>query len=182
MNPVYGLIALIVLGLIGLFALPKKLGAGILPAESLGGISPAKYPYADLFKKWASKYNVDPDIVAAHGMAETKFDPNAINEEDPKLDYDSSYGLMQVQLATAQDFGAVVNYRAATPAEIAWLMDISNNIKVGAWNVARWQHKYPFDVAVQMYNTGERGYNELGRRAGVYLARVREAYNDYHGS
>lgn len=172
-----GLIGLVILTLIGVLALPKKApGATAPPAGA------AKYPYADLFQKWAAKYRVDPDLCAAHGKVESSFNPSAVNEEDPSIDYDSSYGIMQVQLATAQDFGVVKNYRKATAAEIAWLLEPSNNIKVGSWNVARWQKRYPFDVAVQMYNVGERGFNVLGRRNGAYLSKVREAYNGYHSS
>lgn len=172
-----GALALVLLGLIALLAVPKKLGAAVAPA-----VGPARYPYADIIEKWAGKYGVAPNLVAAHVKVESSFNPNAVNPEDPALDYDSSYGLMQVQLATAQDFGAVKDYKNATAAEIAWLMDPSNNVKVGSWNVARWQKKYPFDVAVQMYNVGERGYNSLGRRNAVYLERVREAYNGYNAS
>lgn len=172
-----GAVILVVLTIIGVLVMPKK--ASGAPAAVAG---PAKYPYADLFQKWASKYGVEPDLCAAHGKVESSFDPDAVNEEDPSIDYDSSYGIMQVQLATAQDFGAVKNYREATMAEIAWLMVPSNNIQVGSWNVARWQKRYPFDVAVQMYNVGERGYNVLGRRNSTYLSRVREAYNGYHSS
>jgi soluble lytic murein transglycosylase-like protein len=170
----------LLIGLVLLLGLlPKK-----LTAASSSGISggEAKYPYSDLIKKWASKYGVDPDLVAAHCAAESAFNPNAENLEDPKKDWDSSYGIMQVQLAVAQDFGKVKDYRNATAAEIAWLKDISNNIMVGAWNVARWQKRYPFDVAVQMYNTGENGYNVLGYRNAAYLQNVREAYNGFKAS
>lgn len=173
-----GAILLVILTAFAVLAMPKR-ASGAADAAIAG---PAKYPYADLFRKWAAKYKTDPDLCAAHGRVESSFNPSAINEEDPKIDYDSSYGIMQVQLATAQDFGAVKNYRTPTMAEISWLMDPSNNIQVGCWNVARWQKRYPFDVAVQMYNTGERGYNVLGRRAESYLNKVREAYNGYRSS
>jgi soluble lytic murein transglycosylase-like protein len=176
MSPAMGLLALIVLGLAALMLTPKKLFSGSGGAPSGSG----KYPYSELFEYWAAKYKTDPDLCAAHAKTESSFNPLAINEEDPKIDYDSSYGIMQVQLATAQDFGAVKDYRNATAAEIAWLMDINNNIKVGCWNVARWQKKYPFETAVQMYNVGERGFNVLGRRNETYLQKVREAYNGYH--
>ncbi len=178
MSPIVGVLVVVVLGLIAVLALPKKAGAGTFPVTP----APAKYPFADLFEKWAGKYGLDPDLPAAHAKIESSFNPSAINEEDPRIDYDSSYGIMQVQLAVAQDFGAVKDYRNATPAEIAWLLDVSNNIKVGTWNVARWQKRYPFDVAVQMYNVGENGYNNKGRRALGYLEKVREAFNGYNAS
>ena len=182
MDAAIGIGILVVLGFISLFTLPKKLSGANPSIGGAGIVAAAKYPYADLINKWASKYGVDPDLVAAHAKVETNFHPEKINEEDPGLDYDSSYGIMQVQLATAQDFGKVMSYRLASLAEIAWLMDVSNNIQVGAWNVARWQHKYLWDVAVQMYNVGENGYNNKGRRNAEYLRRVREAFNVYNAT
>lgn len=172
-----GAVALFV-GLLGLLGLAKRAQAA--PGGASGGDpgSVAKYPYADLINEYASKYGVDPGLVAAHAKVESNFNPNAINTEDPALDYDSSYGLLQVQLAVAQDFGAVKDYRHATAAEIAWLMVPENNIKVGAWNIERWQSRYDWDTAVQMYNVGEHGFL-TGRRNTGYLNRVREAYNEY---
>lgn len=184
MSPLLGASLVVILALIGFLALPKKLGAKTpagVPAVP-PATKPAKYLYADLFEKWAGKYGLDPDLPAAHAKVESNFNPSAVNEEDPRLDYDSSYGIMQVQLAVAQDFGAVKDYRHATAAEISWLMDVSNNIKVGTWNAARWQKKYPFDTAVQMYNVGENGYLNKGRRNISYLEKVREAFNGYNAS
>lgn len=169
--------ALVILGLMGVGLMINKKTAFASSVPS--GSSSDPWPYYSLIKKWAEKYGVDPALVAAHAKVESGFDPNSENIEDPSIDYDSSYGIMQVQLATAQDFGAVVDYRRATAAEKAWLLDPSNNIKVGAWNIARWQKKYPFDVAVQMYNVGEAGYNIRGYRAAAYLRKVTEAYNGY---
>jgi len=183
MSSVAGLVAILVLIFIGVLGLSKKAAGITLPGTGGGsGTTPAKYPYADLINKWASHYGVDPDLVAAHMKTESSFNPEAVNLEDPSIDWDSSYGLLQVQLATAQDFGAVKDYKNATPAEVAWLMVPSNNIKVGTWNIARWQKRYPFDIAVQMYNVGERGYNVLGRRNYAYLSAVKGAYNGYNAS
>ena len=178
--------ALVVLGFVFLLALlPKKAAAA--PASVLSpwpdaGPGEGKYPYADIINKWAGFYKLDPDLVAAHGKVESHFNPTAINLENPAISYDSSYGLMQVQLAVAQDFGAVKDYRHATAAEIAWLMVPEHNVRVGAWNIARWQSRYPWEVAVQMYNVGENGYNNKGYRNADYLRKVREAYNAYNAS
>jgi soluble lytic murein transglycosylase-like protein len=173
-----GLVALL-LGLLALLGLAKKAQGGVQPASGgASGAGAARWPYSDLISRWAAFYRVEDELVAAHGKVESNFNPNAINTEDPALDYDSSYGIMQVQLAVAQDFGAVKDYKRATPAEIAWLMVPSNNIKVGTWNINRWQSRYSWETAVQMYNVGERGFLN-GRRNTDYLNKVREAYNGY---
>jgi len=179
---VAGPIAVLVLLFVGILALSKKAAGFVLPSVPGSGSEPgpAKYPFSDLIEKWADRYGMDPDLVAAHVKTESSFNPSAVNYEDPAIDYDSSYGLGQVQLATAQDFGAVKDYKNPTAAEISWLMDVSNNLKVTAWNIARWQKRYPFDVAVQMYNVGERGYNSKGYRNYDYLSKVKGAYNEYN--
>jgi len=179
MDPIAAGFVALLIGLVMLLGFAKKAQGGVRPA--VAGVPPAAaapWPYSDLIARYASKYGVKPELVAAHTKVESNFNSLAINEEDPKLDYDSSYGLMQVQLAVAQDFGAVKDYKHATATEIAWLMVPENNIKVGAWNIDRWQSRYLWDVAVQMYNVGERGYLN-GRRNPDYLAKVREAYNAY---
>jgi soluble lytic murein transglycosylase-like protein len=173
-----GLVALL-LGLLALLGLAKKAQGGVQPASGgAPGAGAARWPYSDLIAQWASFYGVEPELVAAHMKCESNFKASAINTEDPALDYDSSYGLMMVQLAVAQDFGAVKDYKHATAAEIAWLMVPENNVKVGAWNIERWQSRYPWETAVQMYNVGERGFLN-GRRNTDYLNKVREAYNGY---
>ncbi len=179
MPPIAAAIVAVLLGLLVLLGLAKKAqGAGQGDAGGASGTGPASWPYSDLIGRWSSFYGVEPELVAAHMKVESNGNPNAINTEDPALDYDSSYGLMQVQLAVAQDFGAVKDYKHATPAEIAWLMVPSNNVKVGAWNIERWQSRYAWETAVQMYNVGERGFLN-GRRNTSYLNKVREAYNGY---
>ena len=179
MPPIAAAAVALLLGLLALLGLAKKAQGGVPDAP--GGVSgpvAARWPYSDLIAQWASFYGVEEALVAAHTKVESAFNPNAINLEDPALDYDSSYGLLQVQLAVAQDFGAVKDYKHATAAEIAWLMVPSNNVKVGTWNIDRWQSRYAWDMAVQMYNVGERGYLN-GRRNSAYLNKVREAYNVY---
>ena len=183
MSPVLGFAVLGLLGLIAVLGLmPKKLygssSSGSAPAAGEGP-APADYPFADLIRKWAGAYGVDPDLVAAHAKVESSFKPSAINHEGTTDRTRWSYGIMQVQLAVAQDFGAVKDWKNPTEGEVLWLMNVSNNIKAGAWNVARWQKRYPWDVAVQMYNVGEAGYNNKGYRNADYLEKVRRAYNGY---
>lgn len=189
MSPVLGFAVLGLLGLIAVLGLmPKKLygssspgsapAAGEGPAPG-GAAAPDKYPYAELIRKWAGKYGVDPDLVAAHMKVESSFNALAINKEGSTNESNWSWGLMQVKLITAQDFGAVMDWKSPTAAEKTWLMAVSNNVQAGAWNVARWQKRYPWDVAVQMYNVGEAGFNNKGYRNADYLEKVRRAYNGY---
>jgi len=180
MSPITGIVVVLLLGGLAVLGLVKSAQGGA-PAAPGGpnGSRPAPWPFADLIDKWARFYGLEPELIAAHAKTESSFNPSAINTEDPALDYDSSYGLMGVQLSVAQDAGAVKDYKHATAAEIAWLRDPDNNIQIGAWNVERWHRRYSWDVAVQMYNVGENGYNNLGRRNSAYLNKVREAYNVY---
>jgi len=178
MSPITAIAVIAGLTVAGVLVYRKKSYAETLESSPAAAGGSGKWPYYDLIKKYADKYGVDPALVAAHAKTESGWDPSAVNLENPELDYDSSYGLLQVQLATAQDFGKVANYREATSEEISWLMDVDHNVQVGAWNIARWQKKYPFDVAIQMYNVGESGYNRGYRNSG-YLRRVKEAYDEY---
>ena len=179
MAPGAAVAGIFVVGLLLLLALlPKKAGA----AQGSGSAvvtRPAKYPYADLINRFADKYGEDPDLIAAIVKVESDFDPTAENPEDPGLDYDSSYGLMQVQLAVAQDFGRVNDYRHATAAEIAWLKVPENNVNCGTWNFDRWADKYGVDIALHMENVGENGYLNKGRRNWPHVNKIKAAYNEY---
>lgn len=185
MSPIAALLALIVLGLLGLLALPRK-PRGLTPIATPGPVDPgavitpaAKYPYADLIARYAVKYGQPSDLIAAVIKVESSFNPNAVNFEDPGLDYDSSYGLMQVQLAVAQDFGKVQDYKHATAAEIAWLRVPENNVNCGTWNLDRWLDRYDFDVALHMENVGEAGYNVYGRRNWDHVNKIKAAYDEF---
>ena len=179
------LVALVILGLMALLALPRK-ARGLTPIPTPGPVDPgalitvpAKYPYASIINRFSAKYGQPADLIAAVIKVESNFNPNAENLEDPGLDYDSSYGLMQVQLAVAQDFGKVKDYKHVTAAEIAWLKVPENNVNCGTWNLDRWLDRYPFDVALHMENVGEAGYNIYGRRNWPHVNKIKAAYNEY---
>jgi len=184
MHPLAGLVIVLVLGALGLLALVKRAQAS--PGKASGGLPepipiviPAKYPYVILIERFAEKYGQDPDLIAAIIKVESGFDPDAENPEDPGLDYDSSYGLMQVQLAVAEDFGKVNDYHNATAVEIAWLKVPENNVNCGTWNVDRWIDKYGLDVALHMENVGENGYLNKGRRNWPHVNKIKAAYDEY---
>ena len=187
MSPLAAAAIVVVLGGLGLLGLMKRAQAasGAVPGAVSGPdpgariLAPAKYPYADLINRFAEKYGEDPDLIAAVIKVESGFDPNAENPEDPGLDYDSSYGLMQVQLAVAEDFGKVEDYKNATAAEIAWLKVPENNINCGTWNLDRWVDKYGLDVALHMENVGENGYLNKGRRNWPHVDKIKAAYDEY---
>lgn len=138
----------------------------VMPEPTWSGSLDSMISYA------ANKYNVDAALVRAVAMTESSLDPNAVNPSDP------SYGLMQIQPILAEDFGIVKDYHNATEAEIAMIRDPLTNLRIGAWHLSRLLAKYPFDSAIQMYNVGERGFNE-GRRAPEYLAKVKRYYDAY---
>ena len=187
MSPLAAAAIVVVLGGLGLLGLAKRAQAafgaasggasGLAPVPLV--ISPAKYPYADLINRFAEKYGEDPDLIAAVVKVESNFNPDAENPEDLGLDYDSSYGLMQVQLAVAEDFGKVNDYHNATAAEIAWLKVPENNINCGTWNLDRWVDKYGLDVALHMENVGENGYLNKGRRNWPHVNKIKAAYDEY---
>jgi soluble lytic murein transglycosylase-like protein len=118
------------------------------------------------------KYGVEAALIKAIIRQESNFDPNAENPNDP------SYGLMQVGLMVAQDFGLVKDYRNPQGYEIALLLDPQTNIDAGTRQLSYLLSKYPFDVAIQMYNVGEKGYNS-GYRSSQYLLNVRGYYAEY---
>lgn len=136
-------------------------------------------PYADLIAMAGRTWGVETALIKAIIRQESNFNPNAENKEDPLKDYDSSYGLMQVRTQTAEDFGYVKEWTNPTSYEISRLFDPQSNITIGTRFLASLLGKYPFDIAVQMYNTGEKGFNVYGYRAASYLEKVKGFYNDY---
>lgn len=123
--------------------------------------------------KWSRVFGVDPALVKAVIRVESNFNPKAVNPSDP------SYGLMQITPMLAQDFGFVKDYKNTTQAEILKIMEIDTNIYIGTRQLSSLLGRHTFNEAVQMYNVGERGYLELGRRASSYLSSVSGYYNEY---
>jgi soluble lytic murein transglycosylase-like protein len=158
---------------LAMFLLVKNAGAfTVSTARTSLPIGVSNVPYSTDISNAARAWGVDEALIKAVIRQESNFNPNAINSNDP------SYGLMQVGLMVAQDFGIVRDYKAPTEIEIGTLLQVQNNINTGARKLSSLLNKYPFDTAIQMYNVGEAGFNK-GYRASQYLANVKRFYNEY---
>jgi soluble lytic murein transglycosylase-like protein len=123
----------------------------------------------------ATRYRVDAALVKAVAMTESSMNPNAANPSDP------SYGLMQIMPILAEDFGIVKDWHNPTDAEIAMIKEPQTNLNIGTWHLSRLLLRYSLDVAIQMYNVGESGFNQ-GRRNADYLAKVKRYYDEYRNN
>ena len=127
----------------------------------------------DLNEEKIHKYGLDRNFVRAIIKVESNGNTKAFNPAGP------SYGLMQITPILAQTYGLIANYKAVTQNDIALMMDVSNNSEVGCWFIAYLIKKYHKNIAIQMYNLGESGYNS-GKRATTYLGKVLEWDRIYH--
>jgi len=160
------------LGCLALFFLVKSLGAAPTPPGKPSlPTGTANVPYADIILMSSRTWGVPSALIRAVIRQESNFDPNAVSAK-------SCYGLMQVRLIKAQDFGLLKDWQNPTEYEIANLLKPQNNINAGTRELSRLLGKYPFDTAIQMYNVGEAGFNK-GYRAPDYLTKVKGFYNDY---
>jgi soluble lytic murein transglycosylase-like protein len=143
-----------------------------------GGTGPEK-----IIEEWiiyvSGIWGIEAALVKAVVKVESNFNPLAKNKDVPFQAYVSSYGLMQITMALAQDYGYVKVCTSPTMAELSKVMGIEVNLTIGTRFLKYLLSKNSFDIAVQMYNVGERGYNVLGRRATDYLMKVTRYYNEY---
>lgn len=135
--------------------------------------SPSVLTLSDIINHYSKYYNVPTAIIKAIIENESSWNISAKNPSDP------SYGLMGIMPIVAQEFGIVADWRNTTTAEIAAIHEPYNNIGAGTKLLSRLLKKYEMPVAVEMYNVGERGYNELNRRNSVYRTRVMDDYYKY---
>lgn len=126
----------------------------------------------ELINLKATKWGVEIPLVYAIVEVESNFDPNAKNPADP------SYGLMQITPILAQDYGYVQSWRFPTKEEIRAIFEPENNLDIGCQYLKKLTGKHPFNLAVQMYNVGEYGYQK-GVRNLEYLYKVQKAYEQY---
>ena len=169
-----------VLGIMGLVLAAILIMSGIAEGKTaeISGTStttPAvpKDTVSELVSKYSRRFGVEEALIHAHIQVESSGNPNAVNPSDP------SYGLMGITPRLAQDYGFVHDWRSVTADEIASLKDPAVNIEIGARFISYLHSKYDFDVAVQMYNCGEHGYNVNGVRVPEYLSRVKRWYNEF---
>lgn len=77
--------------------LVKKAGAfTVSTAKASLPVGVSNVPYSTDISQAARAWGVEEALIKAVIKQESSFDPNALNLEDPKKDYDSSYGIMQV--------------------------------------------------------------------------------------
>jgi soluble lytic murein transglycosylase-like protein len=158
---------------LAVFLLVKNAGAfTVSTGPAVAPIRTGGVPYAEDIAKASSRWSVNQAIIKAIIKKESDFDPDAVNPNDP------SYGLMQVGLMVAQDYGAVKDYKNPTAEELAELMDPQKNINIGTRHLSSLLSRYPLDTAIQMYNLGTAKYNR-GFRVPDYLAKVKGFYNEY---
>jgi soluble lytic murein transglycosylase-like protein len=161
---IWWLIALGALGVLLLFT--KKASGGIMSDTK-------EITLNEMISNYATKYNIPAALIKAVIKQESNWDINAKNPSDP------SYGLMQVMPITAQDAGIITDYKNVTAEDIDKIMLPVNNLHIGCWQLNRLLKKYKMEVAVEMYNVGERGYNELNRRNSIYRSSVMSYYAHY---
>lgn len=94
--------------------------------------------YSDLINKYAMKYGVDPNLIAAIIQQESGFNNNSTSKA-------GAQGLMQLMPGTAKDLGVKNSY------------DPEQNISGGTKHFARLVKKYKGDVELALYafNAGE---------------------------
>lgn len=119
----------------------------------------------------AKEWGLEVALVKAVARVESNFDPKAKNPSDP------SYGLMQITPVLAYDYGLIKNAYNPSKTEIAWMLDINNNLSVACDFLNRLS-KYSFQQQIMSYNVGEKGYKD-GYRNWDYFNKVRGYYERY---
>ncbi len=132
----------------------------------------------DIIEALCQDYGLPVSLAKAVIKQESDWDPNAYNPPSPSNAL-AGYGLMQISTMVAQDFGLVKDWRNPTPEEIQIVYVPYYNLKAGLGNLAKFYSRYPIEVAVEMYNVGEDGYNDHGWRNPEYVAGVMGYYQDY---
>lgn len=135
----------------------------------------ANFTVGDWINFYSKIYNVPTALIKAIIENESSYNQYSKNPNDP------SYGLMGVMPIVFYEAGLCKDYNNPTEEEIKNFYDASNNIRAGTKLLAKLYHKYELIVAIQMYNVGERGYNELGYRNSTYLNKVIDDYSKYLG-
>jgi|GEM_PF-2822633 soluble lytic murein transglycosylase-like protein len=127
-----------------------------------------------------AQFGIPVNLAKGFIKEESSWDPRAYNPPSSSNAL-ASYGLMQITLMVAQDAGLVADWRNPTDDEIEACYDPYNNMLAGLGDFAKVYGRYPLDVAIQMYNVGETGYNVNGWRNEAYAANVMKYYQDYGG-
>jgi len=127
--------------------------------------SPVVSPYSREISEAATKYKIDPALIAAVIRAESNFDPSAISRKGAR-------GLMQLMPATARRLGVARHF------------DPKENILGGTAYLAELADRYgetAIELILAAYNAGERAVAEFGgvppyRETRDYVRRVTAAW------
>lgn len=112
-------------------------------------------PYDSYIYTAAKLANIEPEIIAAHIMQESSYNPNAVHKD---LDGVSSYGLMQVRLDTARN---MLNEPKLTPEQLS---HPKINILAGAKYIQQSRIKWPnIKDSIAAYNAGKPRKNSAGQ-------------------
>lgn len=132
----------------GIAEIPAAEVVAIEPEEVFVSARPAadSLPYAELVRAAASRYGVDPELVASVIAAESNFDPKAISRRNAR-------GLMQLLPETAKRLGVhdVFDPRENIDAGTRYLSDL----------MARYQNNLA--LALAAYNAGPIRVQRYGR-------------------
>jgi len=167
------LVIIAVLGTV-YFTIPRLIADNAYPLE-----------YKDLIKKYALKYDINPNLIAATIWQESHFDPNAMSPV-------GATGLMQIMPATAQGIANELGESSSFTYDS--LFDPETSIRYGVYYLAGNAHKYNSEtLALVAYNGGylladnmaaTGAYDTLNFETANYYQRVMEVkgvYNQLYG-
>jgi len=165
---------LVVIGVIVaiLFVMVKK-GATMTTFSTDTKTIPKIITLNDVIEYNSKLYEVPSALIKAIIKQESNFEQYAKNPADP------SYGYMQVMPIVFYEYGICKDWKNPTEEEIKSFYEPMNNIGAGCKLLHKLLGKYTMDVAVEMYNVGERGYNDLYRRNSMYRKNVMSNYAFY---
>lgn len=127
-------------------------------------VDAAKAPFREQIQAAASRYNVDPDLIASVIAAESNFDPKAISRRNAR-------GLMQLLPQTATRLG------------VKNIFDPDENINAGTRFLSALLKRYNNNLALTLaaYNAGPETVQRYGRippyrETQSYVQKVRRTY------
>lgn len=146
------------------------------------------YHYREIIEANASRYGVDPLLVAAVIRVESKFNPDAVSRR-------GALGLMQLMPSTARWIGPQLEMDELTED---MMLDPEVNVQLGTWYLANLSKEFDdnLDLVIASYNGG-RGQVARWLEEGVwsgryediadipfpetrnYVQKVRAAYDSY---
>lgn len=130
---IFGSLVILAIAFVGAYIyVPKYFGDTVYPLQ-----------YSSIIQKYANEYDVDPALIAAVILQESRFNPNAVSAKGAK-------GLMQIMPATAAGIAGnlgVKNYDLRNPETSIWF---------GTWYLKQKLNHYnnDIDATLAAYNAG----------------------------